>query len=33
MEKFKLENKLGVGSYGSVLKATNTENGEVVAIK
>jgi serine/threonine protein kinase len=33
MEKFKIEKKIGDGTYGSVLKALNTQTGEEVAIK
>ncbi|PNS97280.1 hypothetical protein POPTR_016G012801v4 [Populus trichocarpa] len=33
MERYRLINELGEGTYGSVLKAINNESGEVVAIK
>jgi serine/threonine protein kinase len=33
MERFKISKNLGIGTYGNVVKATNTKNGEIVAIK
>ena len=33
MERYKILKTLGVGTYGSVVKATCLKNGEVVAIK
>ena len=33
MEQYKIQDKLGDGTYGWVFKATNIKNGEVVAIK
>ena len=33
MEKYKVGKVLGDGTFGSVTKATNNENGLVVAIK
>lgn len=33
MEKYKIGKVLGDGTFGSVLKAVNTTNGEIVAIK
>lgn len=33
MEKYKIGNALGDGSFGSVTKAINEQTGQVVAIK
>lgn len=33
MQKYKLGNKLGDGSFGTVSKALNEETGQLVAIK
>lgn len=33
MDKYKLLKNLGDGTYGTVFKASNKENGEIVAIK
>ena len=33
MDRYKIIKTLGDGTYGSVVKATNTKTGEVVAIK
>lgn len=33
MQKFQVVEKLGEGAYGEVVKAKNTETGDVVAIK
>jgi male germ cell-associated kinase len=33
MEKYKLGNKLGDGSFGTVSKALNEQTGQLVAIK
>jgi serine/threonine protein kinase len=33
MEKFRIEKRIGDGTYGSVLKATIIQTGEEVAIK
>ena len=33
MEKYKVIKQIGSGSFSSVHKATNTKNGEIVAIK
>lgn len=33
MDRFKIINQLGDGTFGSVFKATNISNGEIVAIK
>jgi protein kinase len=33
MEKFTNSKVIGDGTYGSVLKAVNSQNGQVVAIK
>ncbi len=33
MDKYKVTKTLGDGTYGSVAQATNTQNGELVAIK
>ena len=33
MEKYKIIKKIGDGTYGIVEKATNQQNGEIVAIK
>lgn len=33
MEKYKLGNKLGDGSFGSVVKGINERTGQLVAIK
>ena len=33
MEKYRVIKQLGEGAYGTVVKAVNTENQELVAIK
>ncbi len=33
MDKYKMGNYLGDGAFGSVVKAINTNTGQVVAIK
>lgn len=33
MEQYKIQEKLGDGTYGSVFKAVNIKSGDVVAIK
>lgn len=33
MDKYRVLSKLGEGAFGVVLKAVNTENNEIVAIK
>jgi len=33
MDKYKITSNLGDGTYGTVAKATNSQNGEIVAIK
>jgi hypothetical protein len=33
MHRYKVAEKLGDGTYGEVLRATNKQSGEIVAIK
>ena len=33
MDRYKIVKQLGDGTYGEVLKATNKQSGEIVAIK
>ena len=33
MEKYKIEKNVGVGSFGTVMRAVNNQTGEQVAIK